>query len=593
MKNRSEIEEKYKWDLRKFCKDDDDFYRRMKKLSTKIKEIKAYEGKLENDDTLFECLEKSTAFSKEFGFLTLYSELSKKVDNADTKANEMCEKLSSLQTEYSVMSSYIEVEMAALSDEKLKLLAKDKRFKNYKRLLESVRRDKKHILSKKEELLISKLGEFLGGFSDNFDKFADVDLNFGEIEDKNGKKYPFNQSNFSVYAESEDRTLRKNAYKKMNGKFGEFINFIANNYANDVKEACTFAKIRNYKSALAREIYDEEASEKAYHMLLKKVRENVKILQDFYEIKRRALKLDKVAIYDTFAPISNMPKTKFTFEEAIALIKKALSVLGDDYVALIDKAVKERWIDVYPNLNKDSGAFSWGCYGATPVVLCNFEGNLSSVFTLAHELGHAMHSYFSDTHQPIQTAGYVIFVAEVASTTNEMLLLDYLLKNAKSDDEKLYYCDYFLTEVRSTIFRQTMFSEFEEWAHAAYEKGEALTRESMCKKYKELNDFYHGEKVEEIDEMQYEWARIPHFYSHFYVYKYATGMISAINIARKILSKERGAVERYKTFLSSGSTASPITLLRRCGCDLEKDEIYDDVFAYCQNYIKNMKKLVK
>ena len=267
-------------------------------------------------------------------------------------------------------------------------------------------------------------------------------------------------------------------------------------------------------------------------------------------------------------------------------------MLGDDYVALIDKAVKERWIDVYPNLNKDSGAFSWGCYGATPVVLCNFEGNLSSVFTLAHELGHAMHSYYSNTHQPIQTAGYVIFVAEVASITNEMLLLDYLLKNAKTDEEKKYYCDYFLTEVRSTIFRQTMFSEFEEWAHATYEKGEALTRESMCNKYKELNDFYHGDKVEQIDEMQYEWARIPHFYSHFYVYKYATGMISAINIARNILKKTEGAVKQYKKFLASGSTASPITLLKRCGCDLESEKIYDDVFAYCKDYVNNMGKLV-
>ena len=593
MKKRSEIEEKYKWDITKFCKSDEDFYKRLKKLSLKIKEITKYEDKLGDDDVLFECLEKSYAFSKEFGFLTLYSELSKKVDNADTKANEMCEKLSTVRTQYSTYSSYIEVEMAGFSDEKLKNLEKQKRFKNYKRLLEAVRRDKKHILSKKEELLISRLGEFLGGFSDNFDKFADVDLDFGEIEDKNKNKHPFNQSNFSIYAESEDRTLRKNAYKRMNGKFGEFINFIANNYANDVKEACTFAKIRNYKSALAREIYEEEASEKAYHMLLKKVRENVKILQDFYEIKRKALKLDRVAIYDTFVPISKMPKQKFTYEEAVELIKKALSVLGDDYVALIDRAVKERWIDVYPNLNKDSGAFSWGCYGATPVVLCNFEGNLSSVFTLAHELGHAMHSYLSDTHQPIQTAGYVIFVAEVASTTNEMLLLDYLLKNANSDEEKKYYCDYFLTEVRSTIFRQTMFSEFEEWSHATYEKGEALTRESMCLKFKELNDFYHGENVEEIEEMQYEWARIPHFYSHFYVYKYATGMISAINIARNILKKTEGAVEQYKKFLSSGSTASPITLLKRCGCDLENEKIYDDVFAYCKDYLKNMNKLIK
>ena len=591
MKNRAEIEEKYKWDLSKFCRNDADFYKRLKKLSSSISIISSFEGKLANDDALFECLEKSYAFSKEFGFLTLYSELTKKVDNADTSANEMCEKLSILQTKFSTLSAYIDVEMAEFSDEKLKNLQKNARFKNYKRVFESVRRDKKHILSKKEELLISKLGDFLGGFSENFDKFADVDLDFGEIEDANGKKYPLNHSNFSLYVESADRVLRKNAYKGVNGKFGEFINFIASNYASEVKEACVFSKIRNYKSALAREIYEEEASEKAYSLLLKKVRDNVKILQDFYEIKRKALGLKRVAIYDTFAPISTMPKKEFSFEEAILLIKKALAVLGDDYVSLIDRAVRERWIDVYPNKNKDSGAFSWGCYGATPVVLCNFEGNLSSVFTLAHELGHAMHTYLSNSHQPIQTAGYVIFVAEVASITNEMLLLDYLLKNCETSEEKKYYLDHFLTEVRSTIFRQTMFSEFEEWSHKTFEKGEALTRESLCKKYKELNDFYHGEKVEEIDEMQFEWARIPHFYSHFYVYKYATGMISAISIARNILSGEKGAVERYKKFLSSGCIKSPIKLLKACGCDLESERIYDDVFDYCKEYVKNMGKL--
>ena len=445
MKKRSQIEEKYKWDLTKFCKNDEDFYKRLKKLDKEVSKISAFEGHLaESDEKLFDCLELNEKFGKEHGFLYIYANLRLKTDNADEKANEMCEKINSFTTKYATLTSYIEVEVSAFSDEKLKALQKDSKFKNYKRYFEAILRDKKHILSKQEEVLLSKLSEFMNGFSDNFDKFSDVDLKFGEIEDSHGKKYQLNQSNYSLYAESKDRTLRKNAFKRMNGKYGEYINFLANNYISDVTEACVFAKVRKYKSALNREIYDEEASEKAYKLLIEKVRSNISVVEDFFEIKRKMLNLKSIAVYDTFAPIAIDLDYKFTYDEAINLIKKALAPLGEDYINLLDRAVKEKWIDVMPNENKDSGAFSWGCYGATPVVLTNFEGNMQSVFTLAHELGHAMHSYYSNENQPIQTAGYVIFVAEVASITNEMLLLNYLLKNAKNDNEKIYYYNYFL-----------------------------------------------------------------------------------------------------------------------------------------------------
>ena len=593
MKKRSKIEEKYKWDLTKFCKNDEDFYKRLKKLDKEVSKISIFEGLLaESDEKLFDCLELNEKFGKEHGFLYIYANLRLKTDNADEKANEMCEKINSFTTKYATLTSYIEVEVSAFSDEKLKALQKDSKFKNYKRYFEAILRDKKHILSKQEEVLLSKLSEFMNGFSDNFDKFSDVDLKFGEIEDSHGKKYQLNQSNYSLYAESKDRTLRKNAFKRMNGKYGEYINFLANNYISDVKEACVFAKVRKYKSALNREIYDEEASEKAYKLLIEKVRSNISVVEDFFEIKRKMLNLKSIAVYDTFAPIAIDLDYKFTYDEAINLIKKALAPLGEDYINLLDRAVKEKWIDVMPNENKDSGAFSWGCYGATPVVLTNFEGNMQSVFTLAHELGHAMHSYYSNENQPIQTAGYVIFVAEVASITNEMLLLNYLLKNAKNDNEKIYYYNYFLVEARSTIFRQTMFSEFEEFTHETFEKGIPLTSQLLCKKYAELNKFYHGEKVEQLDEMQYEWARIPHFYSHFYVYKYATGMICAVNIADKLLNDNENMVKKYKKFLSSGCTENPITLLRRCDCDLEKEDIYDNVFSVCKDFIEKWKELI-
>lgn len=585
MKSRSEIEEKYKWDLSNYCKNVDDFYKRLDKIAGKVGDFKKFEGKLADDDMLFECLELETKIDKELSLLAVYASLKLSEDNSDRVANEMNEKMGLVISKFSTATSFVDVEISKFKDEKLKGLQANKKFKNYVRYFESVLREKKHTLSKKEELLISQLGEFLGGFSNNFDKFTDVDLKFDNIKDSKGKEYEFNQSKYSVYAESKDRVLRKNAFRQINGKHGEFINFLANNYINDVKEDCIFAKIRKYKSALSASIYNEEADEKVYRLLVEKVRENVGLLQRYFEVKRRMLKLDQFAIYDTFAPVVEEIDKTYTYDEAIELIKEAVAVLGDEYVSLIDRAKNERWIDVFPNKNKSSGAFSTGTYGANPVVLTNFEGNLESVFTLAHELGHAMHTYYSEKHQPIQTSNYVIFVAEVASNVNEMLLLRLLLSRAKTKKERIYYYDHFLKQMRSSIFRQTMFSEFEEFAHAEYEKENPLSPELLCEKYEELNNFYHGSKVKQILEMKYEWARIPHFFRSFYVYKYATGLICAIKISHDLLS-EKGFAKKYLKFLSSGCSADPISLLKIANCDLTKSETFDQAFSTCEEYIQ-------
>ncbi len=585
MKSRSEIEEKYKWDLSNYCKNVDDFYKRLDKIAGKVGDFKKFEGKLADDDMLFECLELETKIDKELSLLAVYASLKLSEDNSDRVANEMNEKMGLVISKFSTATSFVDVEISKFKDEKLKGLQANKKFKNYVRYFESVLREKKHTLSKKEELLISQLGEFLGGFSNNFDKFTDVDLKFDNIKDSKGKEYEFNQSKYSVYAESKDRVLRKNAFRQINGKHGEFINFLANNYINDVKEDCIFAKIRKYKSALSASIYNEEADEKVYRLLVEKVRENVGLLQRYFEVKRRMLKLDQFAIYDTFAPVVEEIDKTYTYDEAIELIKEAVAVLGDEYVSLIDRAKNERWIDVFPNKNKSSGAFSTGTYGANPVVLTNFEGNLESVFTLAHELGHAMHTYYSEKHQPIQTSNYVIFVAEVASNVNEMLLLRLLLSRAKTKKERIYYYDHFLKQMRSSIFRQTMFSEFEEFAHAEYEKENPLSPELLCEKYEELNNFYHGSKVKQISEMKYEWARIPHFFRSFYVYKYATGLICAIKISHDLLS-EKNFAKKYLKFLSSGCSADPISLLKIADCDLTKSETFDQAFSTCEEYIQ-------
>lgn len=591
MKNRAEIEEKYKWDLTKFCKDNKDFYAKLAKLERLMPEIKKFEGKLADDATLLKYLNFKTRLEEDSYFLA-YAHYRQSEDMSAREATDMVQKRDMVMTKLGTALSAVDVEISKFSLAKLKRLQNSPKFKAYKRYFELEIRHKKHTLSKKEEILLSQIDEFLGGFSDNFDKLNDVDMKFNKILDSKGKEHDLSNSNFSILAASKDRTLRENAFKELNGKRGEFINTISTNYINDVKIDCVLAKIKHYKSALAWSIYAEEASEDVYKMLIKKVRENVGILQRFFEIKRKMLGLDRFAIYDTFAPVSMHNSKKFTYDEAIEIIKKAVAPLGEDYVALIQRAKDERWIDVFPNKNKESGAYESGAKGATPVVMTNFEGDLDGVFTLAHELGHAMHSYFTFEHQPTQTASYVIFVAEVASITNEMLLLKYFLQNAKDDKEKIAYYDKFLTDMRSTIFRQTMFAEFEEFAHEEYEKEHPLSAELLCDKYEELNNFYHGKKVKQIPEMRFEWARIPHFYSSFYVYKYAIGMICAIKISNK-LCEDKSFAKRYKNFLSSGCTQDPISLLKIADCDLTKEQTFDEAFACCKEFVSKWEGLIK
>ena len=589
MKERSQIEEKYKWDLSKFCKDDDDFYKLLDEIESESKKFAQFSGKLSDDNVLKKYLDMKTKINEKAG-KTCYSFLRQCEDRGDRKANEMMEKRNVVLTKLLRALTPLESEIDKFSVSKLNGLHKNPKFSLYARYFEATIRQKKHSLSAKEEMLLTNLSEAMGGTEDVFDKFNDVDLKFADIEDSKGKKYPLSQSKFGVYAESQDRKLRENAFKAINGKRGEFINTLASSYIANVKEDCVLAKVRKYKSALSESLFCEEIAPEVYEMLIKKVRENVDILQEFSAIWPGRQK--DIAIYDTFAPVGSVSK-KYTYDEAIELVKSATAPLGKEYVALIDRAKKERWIDVYPTKNKYSGAFSSAAEGKgmTPVVLMNFEDNLESVFTLAHELGHAMHFYFSNMHQPIQTADYVIFVAEVASTTNEMLLLNYLLQNAKTDKEKITLYDKFLSEVRSTIFRQTMFAEFEQFAHEEYEKENPLSAELLCEKYEELNNFYHGKKVKQIPQMKYEWARIPHFYDSFYVYKYATGITAAIEICGKIL-KEKDFAKKYLKFLSSGSSTDPISLLKIADCDLTKEKTFDDVFATCRTFLKDWEKLL-
>ncbi|MBQ7328107.1 MAG: oligoendopeptidase F [Clostridia bacterium] len=584
MKARSEIAQEYKWDLTKFCANEQDFYQRLKDVESQLEVFAQYEGKLSDDEMLFECLEKEMSLVKEFSLLAMYAELSFTEDGASRSAQEMTEKENLVAAKFTTATSFIDVEISRFEDEKLKALQNNAKFANYKRYFEGVLREKAHTLDKAEELLLSKLSECFGAEATNFDMFSDTGLKFDDIEDSNGKKHPLNQSNYLTYRQSEDRELRKNASKEMLGKYGQFINFLSNNYISNVKQDCVFAKLRKYDSALDRALFDEEVSRKVYDLLIEKVGQNAEIVAKYHKIKQQLLGLDELYTYDSIAPVAKV-ETKYTYQEAIDLIKNAVSVLGEDYVSLIDKAQKERWIDVFANKNKQSGAFSASTYGATPVVLTNFEGDLDGVFALAHELGHAMHSYYAYQNQPIQTCEYVIFVAEVASIVNEMLLLKYLLENAKTREEKLYFVDYFLREMKAAVFVQTMLSEFECFAHKQYESEEPLSADLLCEKYQDLENKYFAGSIKPIEENKYAWATYSHFYTSFYVYKYATGFLSANLIADK-LKNEESFVEKYKKFLSAGGSQDPISLLRIAECDLEDEQTFDQAFEVCRKYLK-------
>lgn len=586
---RNLVPAKYKWDLSAYAKDEDDFLKRTKALQKYAELFKSFEGKLADDKMLLKLLNLTSEYSKEVSLLGNYAQRKLDENLADSKASENVNLLSKICSDNSVASSFITPEISQFSDDKLQSLMQNRKFKAHRLYFRDILRDRPHILPKNEEKLLSGMGEFLGGFSENHDNFSDADLKFKDVLDGSGKAHKFTQDKYSLYMHSKDRVLRANAFAEQNGAYGRFINFLSSNYLSDVKADCYFSKIHNYSSALEAAVLSEEASIDVYNNLIACVHKNLPTLYAYFDAKRSLLGYKDFYIYDQFASVSKVKEQKYSYDDAIKLIKKAVAPLGKEYVALIDKAKKEKWIDLMPNDGKAGGAYSASAYGANPVVLTNFTGDYNSVSTLAHELGHAMHSYFSETHQIFEESGYVIFVAEVASTVNEMLLRLMMLKNTSTQNEKRSIIDGIFTDVKSTIFRQTMFAEFEEWVHAEYEKGNPLSKDKLCEKYYDLNKLYFGKRVKLTKETQYEWARIPHFYRSFYVYKYATGLISALNIVSRILNGEEGAVEKYLNFLKSGCTSDPITLLKNAGCDLEKQSTFDEVFDFLRTLLVDFK----
>ncbi|MDD4686139.1 MAG: oligoendopeptidase F [Clostridia bacterium] len=591
MKKREEISEKYKWDLTDYCKDNQDCISRLNIVKKEMQKIKDYETKLFNEETVFECLLFNSDIWLKLDALLSYATLKVSEDGENSEAKELQEKGMSVYLEFSTLSSFIKVEISELPTEVLNKLMLNSSYPQFREYFRDISRFKPHILSKKEEALLSKMQSFSGGFSEVFDMLNDVDFTFESVQDAQGNKKELTHGNYGLYIQSSDRVLRKNAMIGLHKKYQEFNNTLATNYINDIKSNAFSSKIRNFDSCLENALFGEEISGKVYDNLIDSANKNLSVFHKYFEIKRQELKLDKFAIYDLSAPTTDRFNVNISYEEAIELVKKATAPLGVEYMNLVQKAYDERWIDVYENKGKTSGAFENASYRIHPVVLLNYKENINSVFTIAHELGHAMHSYYSDKKQPYETSHYSIFLAEIASNVNEILLLLYLMKTAKTKEEKIFCYSHFMYNFYGSFFRQTMFSEFESKLHSIYESTQILSKDILNNIYWDLNKKYFGENVELLSEIRYEWSRIPHFYRAFYVYKYATGITSAVHIAKRLFNNEEGAKESYLQFLSAGSSRPPLEVLKLAGVNLEDPLSFQEVFEFAESILNDWKKI--
>lgn len=572
--NRNDVPSHLKWNLSEIVDGEKGFTVIESEILSKL-DFSKFEGKLADENVLLECLRYMDDLEIKLEILGVYAMMYRDVDTRNSDANALNSRVDNLFVKYSSAVSFVTPEITALPEEKLKAIIADERFKDYDYQLEQMLKSKPHVLSRDCENILSLGGQVFGGFQEIFTMINNADLAFPEIE-VNGEKIKLSHGMYSVCMDSKDRKVRETAFKAFYKAFRDVLNTITATYAGNVNKDVFLTKARKYNSCLERALENEDVPAEVYKNLLKYVNGALPTLHKYVKDRKETLGYDEMHMYDMYVSLVEDAELKLPYEEAFKLVKKGLAPLGEDYGKLLQKAHDEGWIDVEETEGKRSGAYSVGVYSIEhPYVLLNYQPTTHDVFTIAHELGHSMHSYKSDAAQPKSKADYKIFVAEVASTVNEVLLLKYLLKNSTDVKLKKYLCSYYLEMIRTTIFRQTMFAEFEYIAHDSAEKGIPLTKDYLNGEYLKLNKKYYGDAVVSDDEIAYEWARIPHFYNSFYVYKYATGLISAISIAERIYSEGDKAVEDYFRFLSSGASDGPVELLKLAGVDLTKKDAYE------------------
>ncbi len=561
----------------------------VKKLEAMMEEFSKFEGTLGlGVQQIEEAMKQYEELNFIYEKLHVYANQKYHEDTANAKYQKMSGEMQILETKLGQKLSWMEPELLALPKETLDSYIEAPQLVKYRRFLSQIARRRAHVLDAQAEALMSRIGELGGAPANIYSMFNNADIRFPEVEDAAGEKHPLTHGLYISYMESKDRTLRKNAFHALHTAYSQFQNTLASIYYANAKQADFFAKERNYSNAMEAALDASSIPVKVYHNLIETMHKALPQMHRYVRLRKKLLNVPELHMYDVYTPMVERPEKEYTFEEAKEIVKRGLAPLGEDYQALLQEGFDNRWIDVYENEGKRTGAYSWGAYGTHPYVLLNYNNTLNNVFTLAHEMGHALHSWHSDHAQNYLNAGYRIFVAEVASTCNEALLIHDLMDRTQDETEKKYLINYFLEQFKSTMFRQTMFAEFEMITHSIVEKGGMLTAEQICSIYKELNEKYFGEDMISDPEIAYEWARIPHFYTPFYVYQYATGFAAAIAISSKILSGEPGIVEKYKQFLSGGCSQDPIDLLKICGVDMSAPEPVEEALQVFAQYLDQM-----
>ena len=592
-KPRNEIEEQYKWDLRTVYQNENELMNDFETTKAKIRKFKNHENIfLNSGENLYNCLQEENNIDMILEKMWVFTSHRYDTDITNNTNQTWKDKVYNLYEEFSKVSSFIIPKLLEKGYENIQKMIKDyPNLQEYNFAFEEVFRYEKHTLSENEEKLIANLGKAFSNTSEIAEMLSYSDIDFGEITDESGQKVKLTDTNYSNYIISKNRSVRQEAFKRLFTTYGKFNNTFALALAADIEKRVSFSKVKKFNTCLESALFSDNVPVKVYENLIDTVSNNLTPLFDYYELKRQMLSLDEIHLYDVYTPVTKEGNKKYSFPEAKKLVLESLKVLGEDYINILNKAFDERWIDIYPNKGKKGGAYSGGAYLTNPFVLLNYIGDYHDVSTLAHELGHSLHTYYSKENNPYQYSSYSIFVAEVASQVNELLLANYMLKHETSKEAKINILNQLLDLFKSSIYRQTMFAEFEKQINEEVEKGGILTADNLNNIYYNLVKKYFGDKVIADEEIKYEWQRIPHFYYNFYVYKYSTGLAAACYIVKNILT-DKSAKEKYLSFLKTGGSMYPLEELKIAGVDLTDPNVIKVAMDMFREYLAEFKSLV-
>ena len=594
VKDRKDIDVKDTWNLESIYANNELWEEDYAALEKDAAEFAKLKGAIEADvSKIPEVLDAYYGLHRRLSKLSVYARMRFDQDTADSTYQTMAAKIGSLGVKIGAASAFVEPEILSYSKEQLEAAEKEnERTAYYGRKIEEMLRGQEHTLDAEKEELLAAAGDMAEAPDDIFSVLMNADMKYPDIVLEDGTHLPLTNSTYISYMESPDRVVREGAFKTLYGQIAGLKNTFAAIYRGNLKQAKFYAQSRKYSSARAMYLADSNVPESVYDNLLSAVHEALPMMYRYVAVRKKVLGVDKLHMYDVYTPIVAAQNQTYEFEQAKQMVLEALKPMGEDYLSHAREGLENRWIDIYPNKGKKGGAYSWGCYDSQPFILLNYTKNLDSVFTLIHEMGHSIHSYYSRTAQDYAYSDYKIFVAEVASTCNECLLMHDLLEKTTDKEQRKYLLNHYLDSFKGTLFRQTMFAEFEKNAHEYCAQGKPLTAEALSQMYLELNQKYFGPDMEKDEEIAYEWMRIPHFYTPFYVYQYATGYSAAVALSAKILKEGKPAVDAYMSFLKGGESKDPIDLLKMAGVDMTTEKPVADALALFGDLVTELETLV-